>query len=378
MELEYLQNYWWLLIAVLGALLVFLLFVQGGQSMLLQRLDATERSMMVNSLGRKWELTFTTLVVFGGAFFASFPLFYSTSFGGAYWLWMLILISFVLQAVSYEFRSKPGNIFGTRTYDTFLFLNGCLGCILLGVAVGTMFFGAEFTVTKTNILDASAPVISRWAPSHGLEAIVNWRCLVLGVTVLFLARTQASLYFLSNLGNNPKLDSKNRRAVFVNGSVFVLFFLVFVYLLLTADGVQTNPDGTMTVVSYKYLTNYLHMWWVSVILLIGVGLVLGGVIWSVLSSTFTKGIWLSGTGTVLVVLTLFFVAGYNDTAYYPSLLDTASSLTISNSSSTLFTLKVMSYVSILVPFVVAYIWYVWRKMDAKPITPAELDTDHKY
>lgn len=378
MELEYLQNYWWLLIAVLGAVLVFLLFVQGGQSMLLQRLDATERSMMVNSLGRKWELAFTTLVVFGGAFFASFPLFYSTSFGGAYWLWMLILISFVLQAVSYEFRSKPGNIFGTRTYDTFLFLNGCFGCILLGVAVGTMFFGAEFTVTKTNILDASAPVISQWAPTHGLEAIGNWRCLVLGVMVLFLARTQASLYFLSNLGGDKQLSAKNRKSVLVNGAVFVVLFLLFVYLLLTANGVEYNSDGTMTVVSYKYLTNYLQMWWAALLLLVGVVLVLGGIIWSVLSPTFTKGIWLSGVGTVLVVLTLFFVAGYNNTAYYPSLLNTASSLTIRNSSSTLFTLKVMSYVSILVPFVLAYIWYVWRKMDAKPITPAELRTDHKY
>lgn len=378
MELEYLQNYWWLLIAVLGAVLVFLLFVQGGQSMLLQRLDATERSMMVNSLGRKWELAFTTLVVFGGAFFASFPLFYSTSFGGAYWLWMLILISFVLQAVSYEFRSKPGNIFGTRTYDTFLFLNGCFGCILLGVAVGTMFFGAEFTVTKTNILDASAPVISQWAPTHGLEAIGNWRCLVLGVMVLFLARTQASLYFLSNLGGDKQLSAKNRKSVLVNGAVFVVLFLLFVYLLLTANGVEYNSDGIMTVVSYKYLTNYLQMWWAALLLLVGVVLVLGGIIWSVLSPTFTKGIWLSGVGTVLVVLTLFFVAGYNNTAYYPSLLDTASSLTIRNSSSTLFTLKVMSYVSILVPFVLAYIWYVWRKMDAKPITPAELRTDHKY
>lgn len=378
MELEYLQNYWWLLIAVLGAVLVFLLFVQGGQSMLLQRLDATERSMMVNSLGRKWELTFTTLVVFGGAFFASFPLFYSTSFGGAYWLWMLILISFVLQAVSYEFRSKPGNIFGTRTYDTFLFLNGCFGCILLGVAVGTMFFGAEFTVTKTNILDASAPVISQWVPTHGLEAIGNWRCLVLGVMVLFLARTQASLYFLSNLGGDRQLSVKNRKSVLVNGAVFVVLFLLFVYLLLTANGVEYNSDGTMTVVSYKYLTNYLQMWWAALLLLAGVVLVLGGIIWSVLSPTFTKGIWLSGVGTVLVVLTLFFVAGYNNTAYYPSLLDTASSLTIRNSSSTLFTLKVMSYVSILVPFVLAYIWYVWRKMDARPITPEELRTDHKY
>ncbi|MDE7024645.1 MAG: cytochrome d ubiquinol oxidase subunit II [Paramuribaculum sp.] len=378
MELQYLQNYWWLLIAVLGAVLVFLLFVQGGQSMLLQRLKHTERSMMVNSLGRKWELTFTTLVVFGGAFFASFPLFYSTSFGGAYWLWMLILISFVLQAVSYEFRSKQGNLFGTRTYDTFLFINGCMGCILLGVAVGTMFFGAEFTVAKTNILNASAPVISQWAPTRGLEAITNWRCLVLGLTVLFLARTQASLYFLSNLRGEAELAQKNRRSTLINGSVFVVLFLLFVYLLLTADGVQYDSDGNMTVVSYKYLTNYIEMWWTLVILLIGVVLVLTAIVWSVLTPTFTKGIWLSGMGTILVVLTLFFVAGYNNTAYYPSLLDTASSLTIRNSSSTQFTLTAMSYASMLVPFVLAYIWYVWRKMDAKPITATELRSGHKY
>ena len=203
-QLEYLQNYWWLLVAVLGAALVFLLFVQGGQSMLLQRMSDLQRSMMVNALGRKWELTFTTLVVFGGAFFASFPLFYSTSFGGAYWLWMLILFSFILQAVSYEFRSKPGNIFGTRTYDLFLFINGSVGCILLGVAVGMMFFGAEFEVTKTNILDSSSPVISRWAPTHGLEAIADWRCLELGLAVLFLSRTQASLYFLSAISHDRK------------------------------------------------------------------------------------------------------------------------------------------------------------------------------
>ena len=223
--LEMLQNYWWLLIAVLGAALVFLLFVQGGQSMLLGRMSETERSMVVNALGRKWELTFTTLVVFGGAFFASFPLFYSTSFGGAYWLWMLILFSFILQAVSYEFRSKPGNIFGTRTYDIFLFINGCVGCILLGVAVGMMFFGAEFSVTKTNLLDGSAPVISQWAPTHGLEAIADWRCLVLGVAVFFLSRTQASLYFLSAIGHDEDFRRGQRRSVLINGAIFVVFFL---------------------------------------------------------------------------------------------------------------------------------------------------------
>lgn len=377
--LEMLQNYWWLLIAVLGAALVFLLFVQGGQSMLLGRMSETERSMVVNALGRKWELTFTTLVVFGGAFFASFPLFYSTSFGGAYWLWMLILFSFILQAVSYEFRSKPGNIFGTRTYDIFLFINGCVGCILLGVAVGMMFFGAEFSVTKTNLLDGSAPVISQWAPTHGLEAIADWRCLVLGVAVFFLSRTQASLYFLSAIGHDEDFRRGQRRSVLVNGAIFVVFFLLFLFLLLTADGVQTENDGSLRWVSNKYLWNFIEMWPVAIVFLLGVVAVLTGVIGSAVLPRFKGGIWYSGTGTVLVVVALFCVAGYNSTAYYPSLTDVASSLTIRNSSSSLFTLKVMSWVSIITPFVIAYIAYVWAKMNSKPITPEEMKAEsHKY
>lgn len=377
--LEILQNYWWLLIAVLGAALVFLLFVQGGQSMLLGRMSETERSMVVNALGRKWELTFTTLVVFGGAFFASFPLFYSTSFGGAYWLWMLILFSFILQAVSYEFRSKPGNIFGTRTYDIFLFINGCVGCILLGVAVGMMFFGAEFSVTKTNLLDGSAPVISQWAPTHGLEAIADWRCLVLGVAVFFLSRTQASLYFLSAIGHDEDFRRGQRRSVLVNGAIFVVFFLLFLFLLLTADGVQTENDGSMRWVSNKYLWNFIEMWPVAIVFLLGVVAVLTGVIGSAVLPRFKGGIWYSGIGTVLVVVALFCIAGYNSTAYYPSLTDVASSLTIRNSSSSLFTLKVMSWVSIITPFVIAYIAYVWAKMNSKPITPEEMKAEsHKY
>lgn len=377
--LEILQNYWWLLIAVLGAALVFLLFVQGGQSMLLGRMSETERTMVVNALGRKWELTFTTLVVFGGAFFASFPLFYSTSFGGAYWLWMLILFSFILQAVSYEFRSKPGNIFGTRTYDIFLFINGCVGCILLGVAVGMMFFGAEFSVTKTNLLDGSAPVISQWAPTHGLEAIADWRCLVLGVAVFFLSRTQASLYFLSAIGHDEDFRRGQRRSVLVNGAIFVVFFLLFLFLLLTADGVQTENDGSMRWVSNKYLWNFIEMWPIAIVFLLGVVAVLTGVIGSAVLPRFKGGIWYSGTGTVLVVVAFFCVAGYNSTAYYPSLTDVASSLTIRNSSSSLFTLKVMSWVSIITPFVIAYIAYVWAKMNSKPITPEEMKAEsHKY
>lgn len=377
--IEYLQMYWWLLIAVLGGALVFLLFVQGGQTMLLGKMPAVERSMMVNALGRKWELTFTTLVVFGGAFFASFPLFYSTSFGGAYWLWMLILFSFIIQAVSYEFRSKPGNIFGTGTYDVFLFINGSVGCILLGVAVGMMFFGAEFEVTKTNLLDGASPVISRWAPSRGLEAIANWRCLVLGVAVLFLARTQASLYFLSSIGHDESFRKHQRRSVLVNGAIFVVLFLLFLFLLLTAEGVQTDANGSMRWVPNKYLWNFIDMWPVAVLFLLGVVSVLTGVLGTVLLPRFKGGIWYSGIGTVVVVICLFCVAGYNNTAYYPSLLDVGSSLSIANSSSSLFTLKVMSWVSVITPFVIAYIAYVWAKMDHSRITPEEMEkSSHKY
>lgn len=379
MTLQYLQNYWWLLIAVLGAALVFLLLVQGGQSMLLSRRSDIERTMMVNALGRKWELTFTTLVVFGGAFFASFPLFYSTSFGGAYWLWMLILFSFVLQAVSYEFRSKRGNLFGTRTYDVFLFINGAAGCILLGVAVGMFFFGGEFTIEKTNLLDPNSPVISRWAPTHGIEAIADWRCLVLGVAVLFLARTQAALYFMTSISGDDNFRNSQRHQVFVNGAIFVVFFLLFLFLLITTDGVQAAADGSMSWVPNKYLWNFVDMWYVAIVFVLGVVAVLTGIIATIVSQRFTKGIWLTGIGTAAVVVALFCIAGYNNTAYLPSLTEVSSSLTIRNSSSTLFTLEVMSWVSILVPFVLAYIAWAWYSMDRRPITPAEMQSgEHKY
>lgn len=379
MTLQYLQNYWWLLIAVLGAALVFLLFVQGGQTMLLRQSSDIERTMMVNALGRKWELTFTTLVVFGGAFFASFPLFYSTSFGGAYWLWMLILFSFVLQAVSYEFRSKPGNLFGRSTYDVFLFINGSVGCILLGVAVGMFFFGGEFTVEKTNLLDPNSPVISQWAPTHGLEAIADWRCLVLGVAVLFLARTQAALYFMSAISDDASFRNARRHDVLVNGAIFVVFFLLFLFLLITADGVQSAADGSMSWVTNKYLWNFVDMWYVAAIFLLGVVAVLAGIIATIVSPRFNKGIWFTGTGTAAVVVALFCVAGYNDTSYLPSLTEVSSSLTIRNSSSSLFTLEVMSWVSILVPFVLAYIAWAWYSMDRRPITPSEMQSgEHKY
>ena len=377
MTLEYLQNYWWLLISVLGAALVFLLFVQGGQSMLFESRSARQRNLIIGSIGRKWELTFTTLVTFGGAFFASFPLFYSTSFGGAYWLWALILFSFVLQAVSYEYRNKKGNLYGTGTFDVFLFLNGCVGCILLGVAVAMMFFGAEFTVTKGNLLDTSAPVISTWAPSHGFEAIFCWRNLVLGFAVLFLARTQAGLYMMNNIVDDDAFFASLKRRTLANAVIFVVFFLGFLALVLTATGYQAVTDQfgntTVTAVPYKYAINYITLWWALAALVIGVVLVLYAIGRSVFAKHWTKGIWYSGIGTVLVVMSLFWVAGYNDTAYYPSLLDAASSLSIRNSSSSEFTLKAMSYVSIIIPFVLAYIAYAWYSLDRSKTTPKEVE-----
>lgn len=373
MTLTTLQEYWWLLISVLGAILVFMLFVQGGQTLLLGITQGSDaKGKVIASMGHKWELTFTTLVVFGGAFFASFPLFYSTSFGGAYWLWMLILISFVLQAVSYEFRSKPGNVWGTKTYDVFLFINGTVGCVLLGVAVGMMFFGAEFEVSKGSILDSGSPVISRWAPSHGFEAIFNWKNLLLGFAVLFLARTQAALYLLNNHKEAGDFFEANRKRVLLNGGIFVVLFLAFLGVLLTSTSLETTVNGGMNggtsvfqPVDFKYFHNYLALPAALVALLAGTVMVLYGVIRSVFAKHFTGGIWWSGIGTVLVVLSLFWVAGYNSTPYYPSLLDPGSSLTIYNSSSSLFTLKTMTYVSFIIPFVLAYIVYAWRSMDKK-------------
>lgn len=379
-ELFY-QQYWWFLISLLGAILVFLLFVQGGQS-LLATMGKTEieKSMMVNSLGRKWEFTFTTLVVFGGAFFASFPLFYSTSFGGAYWLWMAILFSFIIQAVSYEYRSKSGNFLGKKTYDAFLFVNGVVGPLLLGVAVGTFFTGADFVVDKANLTTPGAPVISSWTNDwHGLEALLDVRNLLLGITVLLLARTQGALYFMNNIKDDT-LFERARKQVLINGIVFVLFFLSFVAATLLATGYETNPlTGEVFTRPYKYFYNLIEMPWVAVMFLVGVALVLYALIRSVFGQHFTRGIWFSGIGTVLVVLSLFFIAGYNHTPYYPSAADMQSSLTICNSSSSLFTLKTMSVVSLLIPFVLAYIFYVWRAMDKKPITASEMESnEHKY
>ena len=376
--LAILQSYWWLLIAVLGAALVFLLFVQGGQSMLMCRFSDDERQLMANSLGRKWEFTYTTLVVFGGAFFASFPLFYSTSFGGAYWLWMLILLSFVLQAVSYEFRRKKGNIYGTRVYDGFLMFNGLFGCVLLGVAVGTLFFGGAFSVTRTNILDAGSPVISQWVPTHGLEAIACWKNLLLGFAVFFLARTMAAMYFINNIGGDKDFTARMRRKVLVNGLSFAVLFVTFLVVLMLQPGYRVVAGQTLSEPNI-YLHNLLGMWWLALIMVLGVVAVLYAIFRSALDSGWRSGIWFGGFGAGAVVAVLFLIAGYGDTAYLPSTVDPASSLTIANSSSSLFTLKVMSWVSILVPFVLAYIAYTWYKMNNTPLTEQELkDDSHVY
>lgn len=384
MTLEYLQNYWWLLISVLGALLVFLLFVQGGQSMILTARTAERKNLIANSMGRKWELTFTTLVVFGGAFFASFPLFYSTSFGGAYWLWILILFTFVGQAVSYEYRRKKGNVYGTGFYDVLLFINGSLGCILLGVAVAMFFFGADFTVTRGNLLDAQSPVISQWGDSHGFEAIFCWKNLVLGFAVLFLARTLGCLYMMNNITEDRFFFDSLRKGVLVNGLIFVVFFLWFLTMVLLADGFVVTGDETGRTLSvstenYHYFHNYVRLWWAGVALLIGVVMVLYAVGRSAFTDHYTKGIWWAGFGVFFVVASLFWVAGYSGGAYYPSLTDEMSSLTIRNSSSSEFTLTVMSWVSIIIPFVLAYIWYAWASMDRQKLTTVELnESGHKY
>lgn len=381
-----LQEYWFFIVSLLGALLVFLMFVQGGQT-LIYTLGKTEdeRTILVNLLGRKWEFTFTTLVTFGGAFFASFPLFYSTSFGGAYWVWILILIAFVVQAVSYEYRTKPSNVFGHRTYEVLLFINGLLGTVLIGTAVATFFTGSEFIVNKlniTNLTGSSMPVISQWAgPAYGLEAALNLHNLTLGLTVFFLARVLALLYFMNRL-NNARIMERVKKQLLYNAIPFVVFFLIFTIWLMLRDGFAVNPQtGEVFMEPFKYFHNLIGMPVVAVMLVVGVALVLLGIIRPItcFEKCSTKGIWGAGIGTVLTVLSLFLLAGFHNTAYYPSTADLQSSLTISNSSSSFYTLVVMSYVSLLVPFVLAYIFYAWRSIDNKKIDIEEIKNDsHAY
>ncbi len=375
-----LQHYWWIVISLLGSVLVFLLFIQGGQTLIYTiGKNETERTLLVNLLGRKWELTFTTLVTFGGAFFASFPLFYSTSFGGAYWVWIAILFCFIIQAISYEYRSKPNNFLGKKTYEVFLFINGALGTILLGTTVGTFFTGSSFMVNKMNLAAGANPIISSWQTSwHGLEALLNFRNVALGLTVFFLARILGLLYFIRNV-DDQNVYERSRKNVLYNAVPFLVFFLYFAVALILAKGFAYQPDTKEVFLeSYKYLHNFLQMPVVLIIFLAGVVMVLWGIGKTLLTNT-TGGIWFTGTGTVLTVFALFLVAGFNHTCYYPSTFDLQSSLNIENSSSSPYTLKAMSYVSILVPFVIAYIWHAWYSLAKKKIDARELESEsHVY
>ncbi len=364
-----LQQYWWIIVSLLGALLVFLMFVQGGQTLIYTiGKNDMQRTMLVNTLGRKWEFTFTTLVTFGGAFFASFPLFYSTSFGGAYWVWMAILFAFVLQAIAYEFRSRPNNVFGARTYETFLLINGLFGTVLIGTAVATFFTGSAFSVNEMNQ--------SQWElKSHGLEAALNLHNLSLGLAVFFLARVLGLLYFMNSI-KEEEIFTRSKKHLIYNAIPFLVFFLTFVIWLMLRDGFAVDPETQVVYMeSFKYFNNLIAMPVVLILFLIGVVGVLFGLGASIIKPDFTKGIWAAGAGTVLAVFSLLLVAGFNNTSFYPSTFDLQSSLTIQNSSSSHFTLTAMSYVSLLVPFVFAYIWYVWKAMNNKPIDEDEMQSD---
>ena len=389
MSYNFLQHYWCFLVSLLGALLVFLLFVQGANSMV-RSLGYTDegRRLIINSTGRKWEFTFTTLVTFGGAFFASFPLFYSTSFGGAYWLWMLILFTFVLQAVSYEFQNKLGNFLGPKTFQMCLVINGLLGPLLLGGAVATFFEGSNFIVMKDNLVDSQlstlnsqldfTPIISRWAnASHGLDALLNPWVLVFGLAVMFLARVLGTLYIIKNVNDE---DIRSRASVRLIGAAvpFLVFFVAYLVHLLLKDGYAYDDAGVISIVPYKYLTNFIDMWYLTIVLLVGVVLVLFGIGKTVVSKTYISGIWPAGNGVVLVVLPLLLMSAWNHTAYYPSTADLQSSLTIVNSCSSEFTLRTMFYVSLIIPFVLAYIVYAWRAIDKKKLERADITDDHAY
>jgi cytochrome d ubiquinol oxidase subunit II len=374
-----LQQYWWAIVSLLGALLVFLLFVQGGNSLIFCLGKSEEkRKLMINSTGRKWEFTFTTLVTFGGAFFASFPLFYSTSFGGAYWLWMIILFSFVLQAVSYEFHDKMGNLLGKTTYETFLAINGVVGPLLLGGAVATFFTGSDFFISRNNMTDTMMPVISQWGNNwHGLDALANPWNVILGIAVFFLARVLGILYYINNI-DDEEIVTRSRKALLANTILFLVFFLSFVVRTILAQGYAVRSDGSIFLEPYKYLSNLLAMPLVLLLFVVGVVGVLYGIIRTYFKADYDKGIWPAGIGTVLTVWALLLLVGYHGTSYYPSCTNLQSSLTIQNSSSSFFTLKVMSWVSILVPFVLAYIFYTWRILNKKKIDDSDTKEDEAY
>jgi len=382
MDYTFFQHYWWFVISLLGGILVFLLFVQGGQTLIHQvGKTALEQTVLINALGRKWEFTFTTLVTFGGALFAAFPLYYAVSFGGAYWLWMLILFCFIIQAVSYEFRSQKGNLYGKRTYELFLIINGIGGIILLGVAVGLFFSGGEFVVSRGNLTNPGNPVITTWGNAwRGLEAITQPLNLLLGLSLFFLARTQAALYFINSI-DNEAIRIRSRHQVLVNAVPFLILFLGFLFFLLRSSGYTYDPIDKiqLSLNTFHYAFSFLDMPVVLLMLIIGTGLLLGGIFLTCFNPAFKKGIWFSGCGTVLAVTAILLVAGWNHSAFFPSRIDPSSSLTIANASSSLFTLKVMSIVSLLIPFVMLYIFKVWNVINKTPLTEAEIQgNDHSY
>ena len=376
---EFLQQYWWFLIALLGGILVFLLFVQGANALIfLAGKSEEERTLIVNSTGRKWELTFTTLVTFGGAFFASFPLFYSTSFGGAYWVWVLILVTFIFQAVSYEFQNKAGNLIGKTSFRIFLTLNGCLAPLLIGTAVGTFFTGSQFVIDKNAVGNIAAPVISRWTSAwHGLEAVAEPFNVAFGLMVMCLAVCLGALYLQNNIAHEP-LAPRLRRSLLASFALFLLMFLCVMFQLFTMDGFATDAQGTVSMQSGKYLHNLLQMPAVLAIFLLGALLLVAGVAANLLRPAFRRGIWLAAPGTILAVMAIFMLAGYNQTAYYPSTANLQSSLTLANSCSSEFTLRTMAAVSLIIPLVVAYIAYFWRQMDKKSLTSEELERGERY
>ncbi len=365
-----LQQLWWFIVSLIGSLFVFLTFVQGGQTLLLT-LSASEdeKTLIVNSLGRKWELTFTTLVLFGGAFYASFPLFYASSFGGAYWVWIAILFTFIIQAVSYEYRRKPDNFLGQRTYEIFMFINGLIGVLLIGAAVGTFFTGSNFTLNEYNLV--------KWLhPLRGLEAAFSLFNLSFGLFLVFLARTLGALYLANNL-DHGELVGRLKVSSFNNLLCALPFLLYVLVSLVMMDGYAVNPaDGVVSMEANKYLHNLLQMPLNLILLLAGLVLVVLGVGLNRFTAS-VRGIWPAGLGTVLTCLAVFFLAGYNNTSFYPSKADLASSLTIYNASSSHYTLTMMSYVALTVPFVLAYIVYVWKQMDSKKLTLDELAADKK-
>ncbi len=376
MTYETLQVYWWMIIALLGSLLVFMMFVQGGQTLLRQiAKNEIERSLLVNSIGRKWDITFTVLVTFGGAAFASFPMFYATSFGGAYWIWALILFSFIIQAVSYEYRTKVGNFLGQKTYEAFLLINGVMAPILIGVVVASFFTGNYFSVDQMNITNINSPTIARWQNfSYGLESLLNITNITLGLTLLALSRVLALLYFMNNIDSDI-IISRSQKCLKKNSILFLVFFLSFISLILTADGFAVDPiTKKVSMEEYKYLHNLIEMPAVLIIFLVGVIAVLYGIFLGAFKTS-PKGIWFAGSGTVLTVFAVFMLAGLNNTAFYPSTFDLQSSLTIANASSSEFTLTVMSWVSLLVPVVFSYIWYAWKTLGKAQISEEDLEND---